>query len=167
MARRILRRRRSSPKRKRILRLLGEARTLDSRMVGNGSWPETLVLYRTGPAVSVPRDSESPAGRVRYSCLKEAARGEAFMQIQWCWVYEKGCGKREWSEQEVCAWPAERGLEMVSIAIYYPRRLRLCWALTFVSRSVSRCAISVAVPGDFRRSGVGTFGSGLISSGRA
>src|ERR1019366_505344 len=100
MARRILRRRRSSPKRKRILRLLGEARTLDSRMVGNGSWPETLVLYRTGPAVSVPRDSESPAGRVRYSCLKEAARGEAFMQIQWCWVYEKGCGKREWSEQE-------------------------------------------------------------------
>src|ERR1019366_1774533 len=64
------------------------------------SYPETLVLYRTGPAVSVPGDSESPAGRVRYSCLKEAARGEAFMQIQWCWVYEKGCGKREWSEQE-------------------------------------------------------------------
>src|ERR1039458_7068081 len=66
----------------------------------SGCYPETLVLYRTGPAVSVPGDSESPAGRVRYSCLKEAARGEAFMQIQWCWVYEKGCGKREWSEQE-------------------------------------------------------------------
>src|SRR5580700_7851205 len=49
---------------------------------------------------------------------------------------------------------------------YYPRRLRLCWALTFVSRSVSRCAISVAVPGDFRRSGVGTFAPGFNSSGR-
>ena len=49
---------------------------------------------------------------------------------------------------------------------YYPRRLRLCWALTFVSRSVSRCGISVAVPGDFRRSGVGTFASGFNSSGR-
>src|SRR6202034_909602 len=48
---------------------------------------------------------------------------------------------------------------------YYPRRLRLCWALTFVSRSVSRCGISVAVRGDFR-GGVGAFGSGLSSSGR-
>src|ERR1039458_6786937 len=73
----------------------------DRRQCGsNPGGLETLVLYRTGPAVSVPGDSESPAGRVRYSCLKEAARGEAFMQIQWCWVYEKGCGKREWSEQE-------------------------------------------------------------------
>ena len=64
------------------------------------SYPETLVLYRTGPAVRVPGDSESPAGHVRYSCLKEAACGEAFMQIQWYWVDEKGFGKREWSEQE-------------------------------------------------------------------
>jgi hypothetical protein len=34
-------------------------------------------------------------GRVRYSCLKEAARGEAIMQIEWCWGDEKGFGKRE------------------------------------------------------------------------
>jgi hypothetical protein len=32
--------------------------------------------------------SGSPAGRVRYSRLKGAGRGEAFMQIQWCWGYE-------------------------------------------------------------------------------
>jgi hypothetical protein len=25
------------------------------------------------------------AGRIRYSCLKGAAGGEAVMQIQWCW----------------------------------------------------------------------------------
>src|SRR5580700_7484197 len=48
---------------------------------------------------------------------------------------------------------------------HYPRRLRLRWALTFVSRSVSRCGISVAVLGDFR-GGVGTFASGFNSSGR-
>jgi hypothetical protein len=29
------------------------------------------------------------AGRVRYSCLREAARGEALMQIQWCRRGEK------------------------------------------------------------------------------
>jgi hypothetical protein len=29
--------------------------------------------------------SGSRVGRVRYSCLKEAAGGEAFMQIEWCW----------------------------------------------------------------------------------
>src|SRR5208282_1515285 len=50
---------------------------------------------------------------------------------------------------------------------YYPRRLRLCWVFTFVSSSVSRCGISVAVRGAFRCGGVATFGSGLISSGRA
>jgi hypothetical protein len=50
---------------------------------------------------------------------------------------------------------------------YYPRRLRLCWVFTLVSSSVSRCGISVAVRGAFRCGGVGTFGSGLISSGRA
>src|SRR6266705_2340532 len=49
---------------------------------------------------------------------------------------------------------------------YYPRRLRLCWALTFVSRSLCRWGISVAVPGDFPRSGVGAFASGFNSSGR-
>jgi hypothetical protein len=41
--------------------------------------------------------SGSRVGRVRYSCLKEAARGEAFMQIEWCWGDEKGFGKREWN----------------------------------------------------------------------
>jgi len=31
-------------------------------------------------------------GRVRYSCLKEAAGEEAPMQIQWGWGDEKGLG---------------------------------------------------------------------------
>jgi hypothetical protein len=29
--------------------------------------------------------------------LKEAARGEAFMEIEWFWGEEKGFGKREWN----------------------------------------------------------------------
>jgi hypothetical protein len=42
------------------------------------SWPETLVLYRTRPTVNVQVSPGSPAGRVRYSCLKGAARGEVY-----------------------------------------------------------------------------------------
>src|SRR5258708_40247546 len=49
---------------------------------------------------------------------------------------------------------------------YYPRRLRLCWAFTFVSSSVSRCGISIAVRAAFRWRSVDTFVSGLVSSGR-
>ena len=55
---------------------------------------QTLVLYRMRPIVGGQVGSGSLAGRVRYSCLKEAARGEALMQIQWCWGDEKGFGKR-------------------------------------------------------------------------
>jgi hypothetical protein len=59
-----------------------------------------MKVSRNASAVSdAPRSkwrvgSRSRAGRVRYSCLKEAARGEAFMEIQWCWSYLKGFGKR-------------------------------------------------------------------------
>ena len=48
---------------------------------------------------------------------------------------------------------------------YYPRRLRLCWALTFRSASLCCGTISVAVRGDFRGA-VGTVASGLSSCGR-
>jgi hypothetical protein len=47
--------------------------------------PETLVLYRMRPRVSVQVSLGDPAGRVRYSGLKGAARGEAIMPIQSCW----------------------------------------------------------------------------------
>ena len=44
--------------------------------------PQTLeVLYRMRPIIRAQVGSGSRVGRVRYSCLKEAARGEAFMQI--------------------------------------------------------------------------------------
>src|SRR6266478_410306 len=39
-------------------------------------------------------------GRVRYSCLKEAAGAEAFMQIQWGCGDEKDLGNGRWSESE-------------------------------------------------------------------
>src|SRR5258708_40375148 len=39
-------------------------------------------------------------GRVRYSCLKEAAGEGAFMQIQSCRSDEKDLGNRWWSEPE-------------------------------------------------------------------
>jgi hypothetical protein len=32
--------------------------------------------------------------------LKEAAGGDAIMQIEWCWGDEKDFEKREWSEEE-------------------------------------------------------------------
>jgi hypothetical protein len=38
-------------------------------------WPETLVLYRTRPIPRRQVGSGRRAGRVRYSCLKEAACG--------------------------------------------------------------------------------------------
>ena len=56
--------------------------------------PETLVLYRMRPIVSGQVGSGSCAGRVRYSCLKEAARGEALMQIEWWWSDEKSFGDK-------------------------------------------------------------------------
>jgi len=43
------------------------------------------VLYRMRPIPRRQVGSGRRAGRVRYSCLKEAARGEALMQIEWCW----------------------------------------------------------------------------------
>jgi hypothetical protein len=55
---------------------------------------QTLVLYRMRPIVGGQVGSGSRAGRVRYSCLKEAARGVAFMQIEWCWGDEKGFEKK-------------------------------------------------------------------------
>jgi hypothetical protein len=51
------------------------------------------VLYRMRPTVKVVQVGSVLQGRVRYSRLKGAARGEALMQIQWCWVYERGFGK--------------------------------------------------------------------------
>src|SRR6266516_986582 len=70
-------------------------------MVGiTGRYPETLVLYRMRPISLAQVGSGCRAGRVRYSCLKEAARGEAVMQIQWCRLDEKGIGEKSWSEQE-------------------------------------------------------------------
>jgi hypothetical protein len=60
-----------------------------------GRYPETLVLYRMRPVVGWQVDSGRRVGRVRYSCLKEAAGEEAPMQIEWCWNDEKGFGKRE------------------------------------------------------------------------
>jgi len=58
---------------------------------------QTLVLYRMRPIIRAQVGWESRVGRVRYSCLKEAAGGEAFMQIEWCLGDEKGFGKREWN----------------------------------------------------------------------
>src|SRR6202790_4831663 len=58
---------------------------------------QTLVLYRTRPTPRRQVGSGRCAGRVRYSCLKEAARGEALMQIEWFWGDEKGLGNREWN----------------------------------------------------------------------
>src|ERR1700730_834381 len=51
-------------------------------------WPETLVLYRMRPIIGGQVGSGSRAGRVRYRCLKEAARGGAFMQGGGCWGEE-------------------------------------------------------------------------------
>ena len=70
------------------------------------------VLYRMRPISLAQVGSGCRAGRVRYSCLKEAARGEAVMQIQWCRLDEKGIGEKSWSEQAgreiglvvVCGW---------------------------------------------------------------
>ena len=64
----------------------------DSRL--GGSDPETLVLYRTRPIPRRQVGSGGRAGRVRYSCLKEAAGEEALMQIQWCCRDEKDSGNR-------------------------------------------------------------------------
>ena len=65
----------------------------------HGSYPETLVLYRTRPA-GLPKPVQLPTRRVRYSCLKEAAGEEAFMQIQWCFGSERESGNRYWGESE-------------------------------------------------------------------
>jgi len=35
--------------------------------------------------------------------LKEAAGGEAFMQIQWCWGYQKGFGNKYGSKKKANA----------------------------------------------------------------
>ena len=45
---------------------------------------ETLVLYRMRPTESVKVSPGGSAGRVRYSGLKGAARGEAIMPNQSC-----------------------------------------------------------------------------------
>ena len=51
--------------------------------LGTGdSYPETLVLYRTRPTEEWRAEFRRRAGRVRYSCLKEATGGGASMQIQ-------------------------------------------------------------------------------------
>lgn len=60
------------------------------------------ILSRNASAVSdapcpTPENSLPLLGRVRYSCLKEAAGGEVFMEIECCWGDEKGFGKREWN----------------------------------------------------------------------
>ena len=58
------------------------------------SWyRQTLVLYRMRPTVSVQVGWGSFVGRVRYSCLKEAAHVEAFMQIQMGLELGEGLGK--------------------------------------------------------------------------
>jgi hypothetical protein len=57
------------------------------------NYPETLVLYRTRPA-RLRKSTCVPTGRVRYSCLKEAAGDERPMQIQWGCGDEKDSGKR-------------------------------------------------------------------------
>src|SRR5450631_580922 len=57
-------------------------------------------LSRNASAVSdAPRPTPEiylplTTGRVRYSCLKEAAAEEASMQIQWCCRDEKDSGNR-------------------------------------------------------------------------
>jgi hypothetical protein len=55
--------------------------------------PQTLVLYRTRPIWSGRVDFWRRAGRVRYSCSKEAADKEAAMQIQWRCRDEKDLGE--------------------------------------------------------------------------
>ncbi len=61
-------------------------------------WSANRKLARNASAVSDAPDYRTQvgtprcAGRVRYSCLKEAARGEALMQIQWCWGGKKSIG---------------------------------------------------------------------------
>ena len=63
-------------------------------------------LSRNASAVSDAAHSQravgsgSCAGRVRYSCLKEAAGGKALMQIQWCWGDAKGFGNKDRSKKK-------------------------------------------------------------------
>ena len=79
--------------------------------------PETLVLYRTRP-----HDSRTylPTyyGRVRYSCLKEAAGGEAFMQIQWCWGLSKGLREQVRTQEK-----SERRIDFFVVCIREERQL--------------------------------------------
>src|SRR5271157_446267 len=62
-----------------------------------GSWPQTLVLYRMRPTVSVQVSPGGPAGRVRYSGLKGAARGEALCKFNGPGGCERGSGNSYWS----------------------------------------------------------------------
>ena len=61
---------------------------------------DDLELTRNASAVSdAPRSTSGihlplTTGRVRYSCLKEAAGEETSMQIQWCRRDEKDSGNR-------------------------------------------------------------------------
>ena len=56
--------------------------------------PENASAVSDAPHVGGQVGSGGRAGRVRYSCLKEAAGEEAFMQIQWCCGDEKDSGNR-------------------------------------------------------------------------
>ena len=56
---------------------------------------ETLKqLHRTRPRTTSRTYLHSYNGAHPIQHLKEAAGGEAFMQIEWCWGDEKGLGKR-------------------------------------------------------------------------
>ena len=56
------------------------------------SIPETLVLYRTRPIDSGQVGSGSCVGRVRYSCLKEAAVGKHLCKLNGVGVMRKASG---------------------------------------------------------------------------
>jgi hypothetical protein len=62
------------------------------RVVGKQKLSRNASAVSDAPDYRTQVGTARCAGRVRYSCLKEAARGEAFMQIQWCRRDEKGVG---------------------------------------------------------------------------
>src|SRR5271166_420707 len=71
----------------------------------DGTKVARATLIQSAPTTNASAVSDAPymewqvdfwrrAGRVRYSCLKEAAGEEASMQIQWCCRDEKDSGNR-------------------------------------------------------------------------
>jgi hypothetical protein len=71
------------------INLLSIEDSLQSRLV-----PRNASAVSDAPHMEWQVDFWRRAGRVRYSCLKEAAGEEVFMQLQWCCCDAKDWGNR-------------------------------------------------------------------------